>query len=409
MSTTPRSSRKSQLVVFGAPNTVHGGTQKSNASPSKKSTVAEAEREVLLKLIPDQVFRVKAKPDGSIAVKDGRTRIEIATDRMAASPADPDKEEQSLGPAKKLGQELACRGKVLMDGFLTTGELQTLEFDLEYGGRTTHYQVRAAACGLWELLAVVTDITARKEAESSIARSLSEVARLNEVLQNESSLHAEDEQILDNAFAKLGKLLEDTIGAIQLIVQMKDPPTAHHQARVCKLACAISREMGLEKGQVDTIGLAALLHDLGKVFIPDETLNKPGKLTETEYAAIKDSSETEFQILKTIDLFYPIADIVHQHHERLNGAGYPLGLKGADILLEARIIGIADVVEAMVSDRPYRAALTLEEALGEIESGKGMLYDPSAVEACVRLFRESRFAFERAETSAPQEAAYSGA
>jgi HD-GYP domain-containing protein (c-di-GMP phosphodiesterase class II) len=409
MSTTPRSSRKSQLVVFGAPNTAHGGAQKGNASPSKKSTVAEAEREVLLQLIPDQVFRVKAKPDGSISVKDGRTRIEIATDRMAASPADPDKEEQSLGPAKKLGQELACRGKVLMDGFLTTGEMQTLEFDLDYGGRTTHYQVRAAACGPWELLAVVTDITARKEAESSIARSLSEVARLNEVLQNESSLHAEDEQILDNAFAKLGKLLEDTIGAIQLIVQMKDPPTAHHQARVCKLACAIGREMGLEKGQVDTIGLAALLHDLGKVFIPDETLNKPGKLTEAEYAAIKDSAETEFQILKTIDLFYPIADIVHQHHERLNGAGYPLGLKGEDILLEARIIGIADVVEAMVSDRPYRAALTLEEALGEIESGKGTRYDPSAVEACVRLFRESRFAFERAETSVPQEAAYSGA
>ena len=409
MSTTSRSSRKSQLVVFGAPNPLHGGAQKNNASPAKKSPVAEAEREVLLQLIPDQVFRVKAKPDGSVSVKDGRTRIEIATDRMAASPAEPDKEEQSLGPTKSLGQELACRGKVLMDGFLMTGEMQTLEFDLEYGGRTTHYQVRAAACGPWELLAVVTDITARKEAESSIARSLSEVARLNEVLQNESSLHAEDEQILDNAFAKLGKLLEDTIGAIQLIVQMKDPPTAHHQARVCKLACAIGREMGLEKGQVDTIGLAALLHDLGKVFIPDETLNKPGKLTEAEYAAIKDSAETEFQILKTIDLFYPIADIVHQHHERLNGAGYPLGLKGEDILLEARIIGIADVVEAMVSDRPYRAALTLEEALGEIESGKGTRYDPSAVEACVRLFRESRFAFERAETSVPQEAAYSGA
>jgi HD-GYP domain-containing protein (c-di-GMP phosphodiesterase class II) len=256
---------------------------------------------------------------------------------------------------------------------------------------------------------VVTDVTARKEAESSIERSLSEVARLNEVLQNEASQHAEDEQILDNAFAKLGKLLEDTIGAIQMIVQMKDPPTSQHQARVCKLACAIGREMGLGKGQVDTIGLAALLHDLGKVFVPDETLNKPGKLTEAEYTAIKQSAETEFQILKTIDLFYPIADIVHQHHERLNGAGYPVGLKGEDILLEARIIGVADVVEAMVSDRPYRSALTLDEALAEIESGKGMLYDPSTVEACVRIFREKGFEFDRAETTVPQEAAYSGA
>lgn len=409
MPTKSRSSRKSQLVVFGPPNTPRGGVQKGNGSTAKKSTVAEAEREVLLQLIPDQVFRVKVRPDGSISVKDGRTRIQIATDGVAASSTETDKADRALEPAKSVGQELACRGKALIDDFLKTGEMQTLEFVIECTGRTTHYQVRAAACGPWELLAVVTDITARKEAESSIARSLSEVARLNEVLQNEASLHAEDEQTLDNAFAKLGKLLEDTIGAIQMIVQMKDPPTAHHQARVCKLACAIGREMGLAKGQVDTIGLAALLHDLGKVFVPEETLNKPGKLTEAEYAEIKDSAETEFQILKTIDLFYPIADIVHQHHERLNGAGYPTGLKGEDILLEARIIGVADVVEAMVSDRPYRAALTLDEALGEIESGKGTLYDASAVEACVRLFRENGFEFERPETSERQEAAYSGA
>jgi len=409
MPTKSRSSRKSQLVVFGPPNTPRGGVQKGNGSPAKKSTVAEAEREVLLQLIPDQVFRVKVRPDGSISVKDGRTRIRIATDGVATSSTGTDKADRALEPAKSVGQELACRGKALIDDFLRMGQMQTLELVIECSGRTTHYQVRAAACGPWELLAVVTDITARKEAESSIARSLSEVARLNEVLQNEASLHAEDEQTLDNAFAKLGKLLEDTIGAIQMIVQMKDPPTAHHQARVCKLACAIGREMGLAKGQVDTIGLAALLHDLGKVFVPEETLNKPGKLTEAEYAEIKDSAETEFQILKTIDLFYPIADIVHQHHERLNGAGYPTGLKGEDILLEARIIGVADVVEAMVSDRPYRAALTLDEALGEIESGKGTLYDASAVEACVRLFRENGFEFERPETSERQEAAYSGA
>ncbi len=405
----PASSRKSQLVVFGAPNKPRGRAEKGNGSAPAKSTLAEAERQVLLQVIPDQVLRIKVKQDGSVLVRDGRTRIQVATDGVAASPTDPAKEDQASGTTKSLGQELACRGKALIDGFLRTGEMQTKEFDVECGGRTTHYQVRAAACGPWELLAVVTDITARKEAECSIARSLNEVARLNEVLQNEASLHAEDEQIMDNAFAKLGKLLEDTIGAIQMIVQMKDPPTAHHQARVCKLACAIGREMGLGKGQVDTIGLAALLHDLGKVFIPDETLNKPGKLTEAEFATIKESAETEFQILKTIDLFYPIADIVHQHHERLNGAGYPQGLKGEDILLEARIIGVADVVEAMVSDRPYRSALTLEEALNEIKSGKGTLYDASTVEACVRIFTENRFDFDRAEANVPQEAAYSGA
>jgi HD-GYP domain-containing protein (c-di-GMP phosphodiesterase class II) len=167
--------------------------------------------------------------------------------------------------------------------------------------------------------------------------------------------------------------------------------------------------MGLGKGQVDTIGLAALLHDLGKVFIPTETLNKPGKLTENEYAAVKNSAEMEFQILKTIDLFYPIADIVHQHHERLDGSGYPLGVKGDDIQLEARIIAVSDVVEAMVSERPYRPALTLDAALHEIQSGKGTLYDAGTVEACVRLFEERRFEFEQAETALPQEAACSGA
>lgn len=231
---------------------------------------------------------------------------------------------------------------------------------------------------------------------------------MNEIMENEATLHAEDEQIMDNAFAKLGKLLEDTIGAIQMIVHQKDPPTARHQARVCKLACAIGREMGLGKGQVDTIGLAALLHDLGKVFIPSETLNKPGRLTEDEFASVKNSAEMEFQILRTIDLFYPIADIVHQHHERLNGSGYPLGVMGEDILLEARILAVSDVVEAMVSERPYRPALTLEAALYEIRSGRGTLYDADAVDACVRLFEQSRFEFDVEESAVPQEAAYSG-
>ncbi len=368
----------------------------------------EAEREVLLRLIPDQVFRIKAKEDGTVAVIDDRTRIEVGADlpvKSMSPPCDDTAADWSDG----LGQQLASRGKRLVDGFLETSEMQTLELQVECGGRTTQYQVRAAACAPWELLAVVTDVTARREADASIARSLSEVARLNEILQNEATLHAEDEQIMDNAFAKLGKLLEDTIGAIQMIVQQKDPPTARHQARVCRLACAIGREMGLGKGQVDTIGLAALLHDLGKVFIPTETLNKPGRLTEDEFAAVKDSAEMEFQILKTIDLFYPIADIVHQHHERLDGSGYPLGLMGEDIMLEARIIAVSDVVEAMVSERPYRPALTLEAALYEIRSGKGTLYDSDVVDTCIRLFEQSRFEFDETETAVPQEAACSGA
>jgi HD-GYP domain-containing protein (c-di-GMP phosphodiesterase class II) len=404
-----RTSRKSQLVVFGAPNTPRGRVEEGGGSPPAKSTLAEAEREVLLQVMPDQVFRIKLKQDGSVSVADGRTHIQIATDGMASPASEPDREDRLVGPTKSLGQELARRGRGLIEGFLRTGEMQILEFQVDHNGRTTYHEVRTAACASWELLAVVRDITARKEAETSIAKSRDEVTRLNEVFENEASLHAEDEQILDNAFTKLSKLLEDTIGAIQMIVHQKDPPTARHQARVCKLACAIGREMGLGKGQVDTIGLAALLHDLGKVFIPAATLNKPGKLTEDEYSAVKNSAETEFQILKTIDLFFPIADIVHQHHERLNGSGYPLGIKGDDILMEARIIAVADVVEAMVSERPYRPALSLEAAMSEIEAGKGTLYDAKAAEACIRLFRGSNFEFDRAETGSPQEMAYSGA
>jgi HD-GYP domain-containing protein (c-di-GMP phosphodiesterase class II) len=402
-----RKSRNSQLGILDVPNAnpSRGG---GVGAPSAKATPAEAEREVLLRLIPDQVFRIKAKEDGTVAVIDDRTRIEVGTD-LPVNSMGPPCDDTATDSSEGLGQQLASQGRQLIDGFLGTSEMQTLELQVKCGGRTTQYQVRAADCAPWELLAVVTDVTARREANASIARSLSEVARLNEILQNEATLHAEDEQIMDNAFAKLGKLLEDTIGAIQMIVQQKDPPTARHQARVCSLACAIGREMGLGKGQVDTIGLAALLHDLGKVFIPTETLNKPGKLTENEYAAVKNSAEMEFQILKTIDLFYPIADIVHQHHERLDGSGYPLGVKGDDIQLEARIIAVSDVVEAMVSERPYRPALTLDAALHEIQSGKGTLYDAGTVEACVRLFEERRFEFEQAETALPQEAACSGA
>jgi HD-GYP domain-containing protein (c-di-GMP phosphodiesterase class II) len=402
-----KKSRKSQLGISDVPNANPGGVGE-DAAPSAKSCSAEAEREVLLRLIPDQVFRINAREDGTIAVMDDRTRIEVAAD-LSVNSASPPCEDRAIDSPEGLGQQLASGGRRLIDGFLGTSEMQTLELRVECGGRTTQYQVRAAACAPWELLAVVTDVTARREADASIARSLSEVARLNEILRNEATLHAEDEQIMDNAFAKLGKLLEDTIGAIQMIVQQKDPPTARHQARVCRLACAIGREMGLGKAQVDTIGLAALLHDLGKVFIPTETLNKPGKLTADEYAEVKNSAEMEFQILKTIDLFYPIADIVHQHHERLDGSGYPLGVRGDDILLEARIIAVSDVVEAMVSERPYRPALTLEAALHEIQSGKGTLYDAGTVEACLRIFEEGRFGFDQAETAVPQEAAYSEA
>lgn len=372
----------------------------------------------LLLLIPDQVFRIKLQQDGSVSVIDCRTSIQIASDGSARPATQASTEAPSVGPTRNLGMQLARRGKELMDVVRRTGGVRTIELEGNHNGQTTYHEIRVAASlsedflamvhggqtscrdvgdtanPITELLVLVRDITPPKEAAATAARSQDEVTRLNELLRNESSLRTESEQILENALDKLSRLLDDTVNAIQMVVQKKDPPTARHQARVAKLACAIGREMGLEKGQVDVIGLAALLHDLGKVFVPDTTLNKPGKLTPEEFAAIKNSADTEFQVLKTIDLFCPIADIVHQHHERMNGSGYPLGLSGDDIFMEARIIAVADVVEAMLSDRPYRRALESDAAISEITGGSGTLYDADVVDACVKLFTEGDFQFD---------------
>lgn len=218
--------------------------------------------------------------------------------------------------------------------------------------------------------------------------------RLGQIVHSQVSSYVEDQEVLRDISVRLNALLEDTIGAIQVVVEKKDPATARHQARVWKLACAIGREMGLGKTRVAVIGLAALVHDFGKVFIPDDTLNKPDKLSEEEYAAVKSHADDVFQVLSTIDMFCPIADIVHQHHERINGTGYPLGLRGEEILLEARVIAVADVVEAMLSSRPHRPAFGVDEALEEIAAGRGALYDAGAVDACIRLFTSGQFQFD---------------
>ena len=201
----------------------------------------------------------------------------------------------------------------------------------------------------------------------------------------------EEEEILKKSFSKSERLLEDTIGAITVIAQKKDPYTAGHQQKVSQLACAIGREMGLSAEQIRVIRIASLLHDVGMLFVPAEYLAKPGKLSDAEFSMIKAHPDMDYQILKTIDFSFDIADIVHQHHERLDGSGYPKGLKGDAIYLESRIIAVADVVEAMVSNRPYRPAPGLDAAMKEIENGRGTLYDPDAVDTCIKLFRQGGF------------------
>jgi putative nucleotidyltransferase with HDIG domain len=191
----------------------------------------------------------------------------------------------------------------------------------------------------------------------------------------------------------LQRSLEQTIGAMADTVDARDPYTAGHQRRVGELAVAIAREMGLPEEKIHGIRLAAAVHDLGKIHVPAEILAKPGKLSDIEFMLIKTHPQAGYDILKDVEFPWPIADIVRQHHERLDGSGYPQGLKGEQILVESRIMAVADVVETMSSHRPYRPAIGIELALKEIERGRGSVYDPAVTDACLKLFREVKFAF----------------
>jgi PAS domain S-box-containing protein len=196
---------------------------------------------------------------------------------------------------------------------------------------------------------------------------------------------------LENSVKKLRKTLEGTIQAMAALIESRDPYTAGHQRRVTELACAIGNEMGLSSDRIEGIRVASAMHDVGKVYVPAEILSKPGKLSTLEFNLIKVHPQVGYDILKTITFPWPVAEAVLQHHERMDGSGYPRGLNGGEISLEAKVLSIADVVEAMGTHRPYRPALGLERALEEIREKKGRLYDPDAAEACLRLFTEKGF------------------
>ncbi|MEW6616194.1 MAG: HD domain-containing phosphohydrolase [Thermodesulfobacteriota bacterium] len=193
---------------------------------------------------------------------------------------------------------------------------------------------------------------------------------------------------------KLIKAMESTIEAMATTVEMRDPHTAGHQQRVTSLASAIAREIDLSEDQVRGISLAGIVHDIGKISVPAEILSKPGRLSEIEFSLIKVHPQVGYDILKDIQFPWPIAQTILQHHERMDGSGYPAGLCKEAILLEARILAVADVVEAMASHRPYRAAIGLDGALEEISMNSGILYDADVVGACIRLFKEKGFKFE---------------
>lgn len=199
------------------------------------------------------------------------------------------------------------------------------------------------------------------------------------------------EKNLQKSFKTLQKAMDGVIQAMALTVEKRDPYTAGHQRRVADLAEAISREMGLSKKQVNGISLAATIHDVGKTSIPADILSKPGSLTDHEFGIIKTHPVVGYDIMKGIEFPWPIAQSIRQHHERLDGSGYPDGLMGEAIIVEARIIAVSDVVEAMSSHRPYRAALGIEKALEEIAKKKNTFYDPVAVDVCLWLFKEKGF------------------
>ncbi len=191
--------------------------------------------------------------------------------------------------------------------------------------------------------------------------------------------------------ARLMNNLLETVSAVAAMVELRDPYTAGHQRRVEQVANAIANELKLPQHQIEGISLAAVVHDVGKIHIPSEILSRPGRLSDVEFSLIKQHPETGYEILKTIDFPWPIAEMVRQHHERIDGSGYPKGLRGDEILLEARILAVADVIEAMASHRPYRAGLGIEVALKEIEDHRGTLFDPAVTDAALTLFREKGY------------------
>jgi putative two-component system response regulator len=185
--------------------------------------------------------------------------------------------------------------------------------------------------------------------------------------------------------------MEGIIQVVEFAMAARDPYTVSHQQRVASLACVLAQEMGLAPERIEALRLAGSLHDLGKIAVPLEILSKPGKLSDLEFALIKTHPQVGNDILQPINFPGGVNQIILQHHERLDGSGYPQGLKGEDILLEARILGVADVVEAMCSHRPYRPSLGLDKALEEISRHRGTLYDPVVVDACLKLHAEELF------------------
>ncbi len=231
------------------------------------------------------------------------------------------------------------------------------------------------------------------ELENLVEKRTAALVESNKLLKIEIENRKHVQQELEQSFQNLKKVMDSTIQAIAMTVEKRDPYTSGHQMRVAKLTRAMAESLELPQHQVEGAFMAASIHDIGKISLPAEILTKPIQLTEIEISLIQAHSQAGYDILKGIEFPWPIADIIVQHHERMNGSGYPRGLAGEDILIEARIIGVSDVVETMSSHRPYRPSMGIDKALQEIILNKGTLYDARVVDACLHIFQEQGFEF----------------
>jgi HD-GYP domain-containing protein (c-di-GMP phosphodiesterase class II) len=243
---------------------------------------------------------------------------------------------------------------------------------------------------------------ARIEIDQFVDKRTEELARVNDELHGKVLETRRSEDFLQNTLDRLERSLEATFRAMATTLELRDPYMAGHQQRVAGLAVSIAQEMNLSWEKIEGLRFAGVIHDIGKITAPVEITAKPGRLSNSELQIIKDHPRIGYDMIKDIAFPWPVAHIILQHHERIDGSGYPEGLAGDAILIEARILAVADVVEAICSLRPYRPALGTEKALEEIRKGRGFRYDARAVDACLRLFREGRFSFKKAtENAAP--------
>lgn len=236
-------------------------------------------------------------------------------------------------------------------------------------------------------------LTMQVDLENLVAKRTTALVKSNRLLKIEIENRKRMQQELQQSFESLKQAMHSTIQAISMTLEKRDPYTSGHQQRVAKLAKSIAEGLELPEDQIESIYMAAAIHDIGKISLPAEILVKPIPLSDIEISLIRAHAQAGYDILKGIEFPWAIADIVLQHHERMDGSGYPLGLVGDDIFLEARIICVADVVETMASHRPYRPSIGTDKALEEIISNKGVLYDPRVVDACIKLFNEKGFEF----------------